>query len=93
MFAKGVQTLMVSLSTIAYPIQVVSRFFPSYLVEFIELNRPSQGAEALRTVINGTTSSPAFNHTALFFTSFILLVVGVVSYRHVFTALRQSGKI
>jgi ABC-type polysaccharide/polyol phosphate export permease len=92
-FADGVQTLMVSLSTIAYPIQVVSGFFPSYLVEFIQLNPLSQGAEALRTVINGTASSSAFNHTALFLTSIILLAVGVVSYRHVFTELRQSGKI
>jgi ABC-type polysaccharide/polyol phosphate export permease len=92
-FADGIQTVMVGLSTIAYPIQVVSGFLPSYLVEFIELNPLSQGAEALRTVINGTPSSPAFNNPALFLTSCILLVVGVVSYRHVFTQLRESGKI
>jgi ABC-type polysaccharide/polyol phosphate export permease len=92
-FAEGVQTLLVSLSTVAYPIQVVSGFLPSYLVTFVELNPLSQGAEALREVVNGVPSSPVFNYTALFLTSLILLVIGVVSYRHVFTELRESGKL
>ena len=92
-FADGVQTLLVSLSTIAYPIQVVSGFLPSYMVAFVELNPLSQGAEALREVVYGAPSSPVFNYTALFFTSFILLVIGVISYRHVFTELRESGRI
>jgi ABC-type polysaccharide/polyol phosphate export permease len=92
-FADGIQTLLVSLSTIAYPIQVVSGFLPSYLVTFVELNPLSQGAEALREVVYGAPSSPAFNYAALFFTSLILLVIGVISYRHVFTELRETGKI
>lgn len=92
-FADGIQTVMVSLSTIAYPIQVISGFFPSYLTTLVELNPLSQGAEALRTVVYGTASSAAFNFPSLFLTSFILMLVGVVSYRHVFTRLRESGRI
>jgi len=48
----------------------------------------------LRTVINnGTPSSPAFNIPTLLITSLVLLAVGVVSYRHVFTKLRDLGKL
>ncbi|MBI3841426.1 MAG: hypothetical protein HY297_05705 [Thaumarchaeota archaeon] len=92
-FAEGVQTAMVSLSTIAYPISLVSGFFPSYLLTVIELNPLSQGAEALRTVVNGSSASGAFNLLSLVATSIVLLVVGVVAYRHVFTRLREVGKI
>ena len=92
-FADGIQTALVSLSTVAYPIAVVSGFFPSYLLTFIEYNPLSQGAEALRTVVYGAPSSPVFNFPALFLTSFVLMVVGVVCYRHVFTQVRESGRI
>ncbi|HUI86783.1 MAG TPA: ABC transporter permease [Nitrososphaerales archaeon] len=92
-FADGIQTAMVGLSTIAYPISTVSSFLPSYLVTAIELNPLSQGAEALRTVINGAASSSAFNLASLSIGSLVLLVLGVVSYRHVFARLRDVGKI
>lgn len=91
--AEGIQTAMVGLSTIAYPIQTVSSYFPSYIVSVIELNPLSQGAEALRTVVNGVASAGIFNLVSLSATSAVLLAVGVVSYRHVFTSLRDSGKI
>lgn len=94
---EGVQTTMVALSTIAYPITVIAPYFQSsnlgWLVTLIELNPLSQGAEALRTVVNGASSSGEFNLTALFLTSLFLMVVGVVSYRQVFTKLREVGKI
>jgi len=90
---EGIQTAMVSLSTIAYPITVVSSFFPSYVVSLIELNPLSQGAEALRGVVNGIPSGVAFNLFALTATSLILMGVGVVSFRRVFTHLREVGKI
>jgi len=92
-FADGIQTVMVSLSTVAYPISVISSYFPSTLVTVIQLNPLSQGAEALRAVINGGPSNAAFNLPSLVLASFGLLVIGVVSYRHVFTKLREVGKI
>ena len=93
-FADGIQTAMVSLSTVAYPISVISSYFPSSVVTLIQLNPLSQGAEALRTVINnGTPSSSAFNLPTLLITSLVLLGVGVVSYRHVFTKLWDVGKL
>ena len=92
-FAEGVQTALVSLSTIAYPIGVVSGFLPPYIVSMIELNPLSQGAEALRVVVNGLPSADAFNLVALTGTSLALMAVGVVSYRRVFTQLREVGKI
>ena len=92
-FADGIQTAMVSLSTVAYPITVIRSYFPSYVVTLIQLNPLSQGAEALRTIINGTSSSSGFNIPTLLITSIVLLVVGIVSYRHVFTELRDLGKL
>jgi ABC-type polysaccharide/polyol phosphate export permease len=97
-FADGIQTAMVSLSTVAYPITVISSYFPSQVVTLIQLNPLSQGAEALRTIIHvgrscAESSSPAFNLPTLLVTSLALLVVGVVSYRHVFTELREVGKL
>ena len=90
---EAVQTTMVALSTIAYPITVVKPFFPGWLVTLIELNPLSQGAEALRAVVSGSASSEAFNLSALFVTSLVLMGVGVISYRRVFTKLREVGKI
>lgn len=92
-FADGIQTAMVSLSTVAYPILVISSYFPPSVVLLIQLNPLSQGAEALRAVINGAPSSSAFDLPTLLITSLVLLVGGVVSYRHVFTKLRDVGKI
>ena len=92
-FADGLQTAFVSLSTIAYPLTIVSSYLPPALVTFVEYNPLSQGAEALRTVINGTPSSGVFNLPALLLTSRALFGVGVISYRHVFTELRDLGKL
>lgn len=93
-FTEGVQTTMVALSTVAYPITVVQSYFPSWFVSLIELNPLSQGAEALRSVVSGSASSDAsFNLLALFATSLALMTIGVVSYRRVFTKLREVGKI
>jgi len=92
-FADGIQTAMVSMSTIAYPVSVIGTYFPSSVVTLIQLNPLSQGAEALRAVINGGPATSAFNLPTLLFTSLVLLVAGVVSYRHVFTKLRDVGKI
>ena len=92
-FAEGIQTAMVSLSTIAYPIAFVKPFFPSYLLPIVELNPLTQGAEALRSVIPGSSASGVFSLEWLLITSLALLAVGVVSYRHVFTRLREVGKI
>jgi len=92
-FADGVQTALVGLSTIAYPIATISSYLPSYLVTAIELNPLSQGAEALRTVVNGAPSSSAFNLVSLSLGSLVLLALGVFSYRHVFAHLREVGKI
>jgi ABC-2 type transport system permease protein len=92
-FADGIQTVMVSLSTVAYPILVISSYFPHSLVLLIQLNPLSQGAEALRAVINGAPSSSVFDLPTLLITSLVLLVAGIVSYRHVFTKLRDVGKI
>jgi ABC-type polysaccharide/polyol phosphate export permease len=84
---------MVSMSTVAYPISVIGSYLPSPLVTMIQLNPLSQGAEALRAVINGAPSSQVFNLPSLMLTSLVLLGAGVVSYRHVFTKLREVGKI
>ncbi len=92
-FADGLQTTLVSLSTIAYPLTIVSSYLPPAVVTFVEYNPLSQGAEALRTVINGSSSSTVFNLPALLLTSLVLLAVGVLSYRHVFTELRDVGKL
>ncbi len=92
-FADGIQTVMVSLSTIAYPISIIGKYLPNSVVMLVELNPLSQGAEALRAIVNGGPSSPAFTIPSLLITSLVLLVVGVVSYRHVFTKLREVGKI
>jgi ABC-type polysaccharide/polyol phosphate export permease len=91
-FADGIQTALVGLSTVAYPLRTMTGFSPPVL-DFIEYNPLSQGVEALRTVVNGAPSNPIFNFPALLLGSLILLGVGVVSYRHVFTRLRDTGRI
>ncbi len=92
-FADGIQTVMVSMSTVAYPLSIVSSYFPSPVVTVIKLNPLSQGAEALRAIVNGAPVNSGFNIPTLLVTSLVLLAAGVVSYRHVFTKLRDVGKI
>lgn len=90
---EGVQTTLVALSTVAYPISVVQSYFPSFLVSLIELNPLSQGAEALRVVAGSGAGDPSFSLLGLFVTSLVMMGIGVYSYRRVFTKLREVGKI
>jgi ABC-type polysaccharide/polyol phosphate export permease len=92
-FADGIQTGLVGLSTVGYPLATVAGAVSPALLTIFQYNPLSQGAEALRAVAGLPEAAPVLSFPALFLGSVILLAVGVISYRHVFTRLRDVGKI
>ena len=92
-FAEGIQTALLGLSTVFYPVQTMRAVLPSPVVSVVLANPLSQAADALRDVAG---SSPAISPGVVLgvvTTSLLLMLVGAVGYRHVFAKVREDGKV
>jgi len=92
-FAEGVQTALLGLSTVFYPIQTMQAVLPSPVVGVVQVNPLSQAVDALR---EAAVSSPALTlgvGLQVGATSVLLMLVGAVGYRHVFAKVREDGKV
>jgi lipooligosaccharide transport system permease protein len=92
-FAEGIQTGLLGLSTVFYPIQAIQAVLPAPLVGAVMANPLSQAVNALRdAVLSGSALSPGtvFQVVA---TSLVLMLVGAAGYWYVFARVREEGKI
>jgi ABC-type polysaccharide/polyol phosphate export permease len=92
-FAEGVQTALLGLSTVFYPIQTMQAVLPSPVVGVVLANPLSQAVDALREAV---VSSPTLTSVAtlqVVVTSLLLMMVGAVAYRYVFAKVREEGKV
>ncbi len=92
-FADGVQVVLLGLSTVFYPLQVIKSYLPSYLVTVATYNPLSQVADALRDVISSPSSLTILTYGEIVATSLVLLLVGFVCYRYVFIKVWEAGKV
>lgn len=92
-FAEGIQTALLGLSTVFYPITAMEAVLPGPLVSVVTANPLSQAVNALReTVLSGSSLAPAAAFQVAL-TSVLLMLVGAVGYRHVFSSVREVGKV
>ena len=92
-FAEGVQTALLGLSTVFYPLKTMEAVLPGPVVSVVMANPLSQAVNALRaTALSGTSLSPAVTLEVVV-TSLLLMLVGAWGYRHVFATVREVGKL
>jgi ABC-type polysaccharide/polyol phosphate export permease len=92
-FAEGIQTALVGLSTVFYPIQTMEAVLPSPVVTVVLANPLSQAVDALRTAVLSASALTSLAVGEVVATSLLLMALGVVGYGHVFSAVRNSGKV
>lgn len=92
-FAEGIQVTLLGLSTVFYPLELARSYLPGFLHSFIEFNPISQGADALRTLVFKAQPLMQANIAQMLLSSLILLVVGTISFRQVFSKVRDIGKV
>jgi ABC-type polysaccharide/polyol phosphate export permease len=92
-FAEGVQMAILGLSTVFYPIQIISTFFPESVTQIVKYNPLSQIADALRTIGSSSSSINFSTYSTVIFTSVLLLFFGFICYRYVFAKVWEVGKV
>jgi ABC-type polysaccharide/polyol phosphate export permease len=92
-FQDIVQIVLLSLSTVYYPIEVVRSYLPSFLVAIVAANPLSLAAEALRNYT--FAGSPiAFTFLAqILLASLPFTVIGALAYLMALRKLQVQGKL
>jgi ABC-type polysaccharide/polyol phosphate export permease len=92
-FAEGVQTALLGLSTVFYPPQTMSAVLPGEVFSAVMANPLSQAVNALRDAIFSGSPMPLSSAGEVVVTSALLMLVGALSYGHVFSKVREDGKV
>jgi ABC-type polysaccharide/polyol phosphate export permease len=88
-----VQTVLLTLSTVFYPIEVVKTYFPAILVNIVSANPLSLAAEAMRQyTFSGYPVQPLLLISILL-TSLPFTIVGAIAYLAVLRTFRVKGKL
>jgi ABC-type polysaccharide/polyol phosphate export permease len=90
-YAEGVQITLLGLSTVFYPAAVITSALPSRVSSIVNYNPLSQVANAFRDVAAGSPLTLSI-FAVMIGTSLVLLLTGVVCYRHVFAKVWENGK-
>jgi ABC-type polysaccharide/polyol phosphate export permease len=92
-YQQIVQVLLLTLSTVYYPIDVVKNYLPPFLVNVVSANPLSLAAEAMRQyTFSGYPIQPSFLLNMLF-SSVPFTIVGAVSYLAVLRIIQAKGKL
>jgi len=92
-FAEGIQTALLGLSTVFYPIQALEAVLPGQVAGAVMLNPLSQAVNALRDAVVAGSSLSVGVISEVAATSLILMLVGAVAYRYVFARVRRDGRV
>jgi hypothetical protein len=90
-FAEGIQSLIVGLSTVFYPVHAIESVFPSFVVRMVILNPLSQLAEEIRSSL--PIEHLTFQPYELFISSLLLFIIGFLCYNHIFSEVNRRGKV
>jgi len=92
-YMQVTQVTLLILSTVYYPIEVIGRFLPSFLVGVVSANPLSLAAEAIRQfVFMGAPIQPWFLMNMLL-TSIPFALLGALTYLMALRAIQVKGKI
>ncbi|HEY4822479.1 MAG TPA: hypothetical protein VIH83_02205, partial [Candidatus Bathyarchaeia archaeon] len=91
-YAQALQVSMVTISTIFYPSETITRFLPGVVASIAEANPLSLATRALRESAFGTSPLSSSLLMELFVTSLPLAVLGAVAYWVILRTIRIRGK-
>ncbi len=92
-YQQVVQVLLLTLSTVFYPIEIVKNYLPQFLTSFVTANPLSLAAEAMREyAFKGQPIQPFFLLNVLL-ASIPFTIIGAVSYLAVLHAIQIKGKL
>jgi len=91
-YAQALQVSMVTISTIFYPSETITRFLPGVVASIAEANPLSLATRALRESAFGTSPLSSSLLVELFVTSLPLAVLGAVAYWVILRTIRIRGK-
>lgn len=91
-YAQALQVSMVTISTIFYPSETITRFLPGVVASIAEANPLSLATRALRESAFGTSPLSSSLLVELFVTSLPLAVLGALAYWVILRTIRIRGK-
>jgi ABC-type polysaccharide/polyol phosphate export permease len=92
-YQQVVQVLLVTFSTVFYPIDTIRMYLPAFLVNFVSVNPLSLAAEAMRQyTFAGNPIQPVFLLSILL-TSIPFAIVGAASYLVALHGIQVKGKL
>lgn len=92
-YQQIVQVVLLTLSTVFYPIDVVRRYLPAFLVKIVSANPLSLAAEAMRQFTFAGSPIDPWSLIALLLTSTPLAIVGALAYLKALHAIQVKGKL
>jgi ABC-type polysaccharide/polyol phosphate export permease len=92
-FQNILQGVLLTFSTVYYPIEVIRNILPSFLVGAVAANPLSLAAEALRQYTFAGAPIEPFFLARIFFTSVPFALIGAVAYLSALRKIRVQGKL
>jgi ABC-type polysaccharide/polyol phosphate export permease len=91
-YQQVVQILLLVLSTVYYPIEVIQNYLPAFLTNLVSANPLSLAAQVMRTTFSGNAVQP-FSLVNILLASLPFTVIGAVAYLSALRAIQAKGKM
>jgi ABC-type polysaccharide/polyol phosphate export permease len=88
-----VQLLLLTLSTVYYPIETVQKYLPVYVISLVSANPLSQAAEAMRDYAFAGNPIQASVLLSILLASVPFTAIGAVSYVSALKQVQKKGKL
>jgi len=92
-YQQIVQVVLLTLSTVFYPIEVVRQYLPPFLVKIVSVNPLSLAAEAMRQYTFAGSPIEIWSLLFLLLTSTPLAIVGALAYLKALHSIQVKGKL
>lgn len=92
-YQQVVQILLVTFSTVFYPIDTIRMYLPAFLVNVVSVNPLSLAAEAMRQYTFAGTPIQPFFLLSILLTSIPFAIVGAASYLVALRGIQAKGKL
>lgn len=91
-YQQVVQILLLTLSTVYYPIEIIQNYLPTFLTSLVSANPLSLAAQAMRNTFLGNPVQP-FSLLNILLASLPFTVVGAVAYLFALRTIQAKGKM
>jgi len=92
-YQQIVQVVLLTLSTVFYPIEVVRQYLPPFLVKIVSVNPLSLAAEAMRQYTFAGSPIEIWSLLLLLLTSTPLAIAGALAYLKALHSIQVKGKL